>query len=408
MRKRKNTSENEEIDERQRKRQAVVEATVRRLDTPAAARAYLDTLAERWQLDAQACSFEDHVLRAFGNFGLDVAGNLSEDLDDRGSFGLRPLEESINDHEMEAVALYGQMRSLSMFLLPGDEARAAAAEAAAASRELGEDARDEARRTVEAIRAKQVTHARMVKVLEMIYYAKRVVLGAWQAKLAVHQLHVGDDAALDDDLDLRLGSWSLRFRWRDTDAANDNQKLLLHLLDCAMEKRYRKAHGWCYEPVVVDGFNTHAWRPVCEIRDFVHECIRKETAWEYWCCATSNLKTIPMVAEYLQGCRDYQFPDLNKRRGVYAFRNGVYLAHSDAFRAFGESPPLADDVVACKYFDLDFDLFEGRGWAGIPTPHFQGILDFQQFPREVCQWMYVLLGRLIYELNELDSWQVRA
>ena len=33
------------------------------------------------------------------------------------------------------------------------------------------------------------------------------------------------------------------------------------LLDGAMEKRYRKSNGWMYEPVFVDGVNTHAWRP---------------------------------------------------------------------------------------------------------------------------------------------------
>ena len=407
---RKRKSDNEEFERRQRERQARVEADIRRLATAPAAREYLDTLAERWALDSQASSFEDHVLRAFGNFDLDMSSNLSAELDDRGSFGLRTLDERINDHEMEAVALYSQMRGLRMFPLDSDCDACAQAEATVASRASPPAAVAEARVVLEAAREKQAAHARMTKVLEMIYYAKRVVLGAFQAKLAVHQLHVGEDAALDADLDARLGSWALRFRWRDTNT-NDNQKLLLHLLDCAMEKRYRKSNGWCYEPVVVDGHNTHAWRAVCEIAHFVHGSIHKETAWEQWCYATASLKTIPIMIEYLQSCRDHQFPDLAKRRGVYSFRNGVYLAHTDSFRAFeevaaGDCAPLADDVVACKFMDAEFLHYDDLRWQDVPTPHFQSILDFQEFGGDVSQWMYVLLGRLIYELNEMDSWQV--
>lgn len=45
-------------------------------------------------------------------------------------------------------------------------------------------------------------------------------------------------------------------------------------------------------------------------------------------------------------------------------------------------------------------------WTRIPTPHLQSIFDHQQFPREVCEWAYALMGRLLYEVNEADGWQV--
>ncbi len=35
----------------------------------------------------------------------------------------------------------------------------------------------------------------------------------------------------------------------------------------------------------------------------------------------------------------------------------------------------------------------------------QSILDYQKFPKDVCDWMYVFGGRLCFDVNELDAWQ---
>jgi hypothetical protein len=36
----------------------------------------------------------------------------------------------------------------------------------------------------------------------------------------------------------------------------------------------------------------------------------------------------------------------------------------------------------------------------------QRVLDYQRFDIDVCKWMYVFCGRLCFEVNELDGWQV--
>lgn len=100
-------------------------------------------------------------------------------------------------------------------------------------------------------------------------------------------------------------------------------------------------------------------------------------------------------------------PELYKQRGVYSFRNGVYMAREDAFYAFGLGRPLSNDVVACKFVDNEFPVHHIESpWYDIPTPHLQGIMDYQKFPDDVCHWLYVILGRLLYPLNEMDGWQV--
>ena len=111
----------------------------------------------------------------------------------------------------------------------------------------------------------------------------------------------------------------------------------------------------------------------------------------------------PLGHRVPHNCKDFQFPELVKHRGVYSFRSGVYLCREDAFRPAADVP---DSVVACKFFDTELELDFDRDWRDIPTPHLQSIMDYQEFPPEVCDWLYVLLGRLLYQLNDLDGWQI--
>lgn len=66
-----------------------------------------------------------------------------------------------------------------------------------------------------------------------------------------------------------------------------------------------------------------------------------------------------------------------------------------------------DKHVACKHFDKDFDPFEElEDWRDIPTPYMQSVLDYQEFPPEVQDWAYILMGRLLYQIDDWDGWQV--
>lgn len=379
-----------------RKRESEINRGLRDLDE-VAAQTMLGDMCDKWQLgeDGRSTTFEEQTMRMFQQFGLGYRDNMLDVLDmDRGSFGLREIDDRINDAELSAIGLYHRLHELGC--LPEDRGGVKDTSAGGGGEESEEEDPEQLK--------KGVTLRRIVKVLEMVFYAKRVVLSAFQAKLAVHQLHLGDGTLdLAADLDARLGSWALRFRYIEN-KTTPMQNLLLYLLDGAMEKRYRKSNGWMYEPVYIDGKNTHAWKPVCEIKDFVYGLLHKETCWEQWCNATAaGMKNIVGAVEYLTNCQDYQLPELHKQRGVYAFRNGVYMAEDDEFVTFNK--PLSDDIVACKFIDTEFTEYSG-GWRDIHTPFLQSIMDFQAFSPEVCQWLYVMLGRLLYPLNKMDGWQV--
>ena len=58
-------------------------------------------------------------------------------------------------------------------------------------------------------------------------------------------------------------------------------------------------------------------------------------------------------------------------------------------------------------FYQNFDNYDSiDDWYDIPTPCLQSIFDYQEFSPDVCRWLYVFIGRLFFNLGELDNWQV--
>ena len=337
----------------------------------------LEELKRRWQLDRADLTYELIITQAFLNFESGIRESV--DPGDHGSYGVRQLDIVIRGHEMEALTLFSHMRTLDLL----DQTT----EAGAARLSL------------------------MTRVLEHVFHVRRVVMSAKMAALSIEQQHFAG-LKLDEDVEKMLGNLRMRFRFMDTSKNTPYQDFLLFLLDTAMEQNYRRYGTGCYRPKMVDGQFTNAWEYVYEIKDFVYDSSQKERFWEQWFNSTSSKGNIATAIEHLQNCRDYQFPELKKDRSVFAFRNGVYLAGEDRFREHGTLP---NSVVACRYLDRDFDPHEGLrataegasgGWREIATPFLQSIFDYQQLPGDACDWVYVLLGRLLYDVGHLDGWQV--
>jgi len=192
------------------------------------------------------------------------------------------------------------------------------------------------------------------------------------------------------------------------------QKLLLFLLHKAYDEGYRRYRDQC----CVEIRNTRAWKPVKEIKEFVYDTTQKEDNPEMWKNLTSRGTLVGDVVRHLTNCKDFQFPEIKKDRHTWSFQNGLLVgkdwdAESQQYRIkfypynSREFRDLDPTLVSCKYFDLSFDPYdEIEDWYDIPTPHMQRVLDYQRFEADVCKWMYVFCGRLCFEVNELDGWQV--
>lgn len=247
----------------------------------------------------------------------------------------------------------------------------------------------------------------MQNLLRVLLYAQNTVINlSWcRAAMKPH----ADDSHVDDHI-------IARFSPIDTEDNTPFQNLLLYLLNQAYAKNFRKHLGFCYEAIHRNGYNTHAWKNVSTIQEFVYDVTNKEMHFDQWKNLTHGRDNARAASEYLSKCKDGQFPDLVMDRHVFAFRNGVYhCAHrefdgapaTDVFYAFDGKMPVPPHLTACNFFDRDFDNFDGvDDWQDIPTPHLHSILAYQKFSKEVCRWMYVFLGRLLFDVGELDGWQV--
>jgi len=208
----------------------------------------------------------------------------------------------------------------------------------------------------------------------------------------------------------------------DEDAIDDctpYQKCLLYTLDELYNCGYRRYKGQCCEEIkTFDRRGTRAWVPRFDIKQFVYTIAQKDDNFDNWKNFTSRGSVFREVVDNISTCIDPQFPEIVKRRHVWAFKNGVFVGkewlpdrgvHDCRFYPYEskEFACLDPTIVACKYFDQQFDDFSHiENWQDIPTPFFDSILKYQQFEPEVCHWAYAMGGRLCYDVGELDSWQV--
>ena len=138
-----------------------------------------------------------------------------------------------------------------------------------------------------------------------------------------------------------------------------------------------------------------------------------------WKDLTQNPRNARSATEHLSNCKDMQFSEIKKNRNYWSFSNGIFAGKlinsktGDYFCKFfpydGNDFNCIDPcVVSSKFIDLPFnkELMDIPDWYDIPTPHFQSILDYQKFEPGVCKWMYVMGGRLCFDVGEMDGWQV--
>lgn len=270
--------------------------------------------------------------------------------------------------------------------------------------------------------AGELERARLNSALETLYYLNQSVNTAGLAMRVMGVSGSGAGAgaagagAVAEVADDALVAGVARFMPVDPEETSHQQQLLLYLLNCAQQLGYRRMGQDCYRCIRTpdeDAHDTRAWETACSIQEFVYEMTRKESNYNMWLCLTHGHHTLGSVVEHLGSCCDVQFPDLRKDRHVFSFRNGIYRADRDEFIAYGtpQAARLPSDLVSAKYFDAPFDQVshaqvDPDDWAVIDTPHLQSILDFQDMSADVSRWMYVMIGRLIYEVGERDSWQV--
>jgi hypothetical protein len=197
------------------------------------------------------------------------------------------------------------------------------------------------------------------------------------------------------------------------------QKCLLYTLEETYKCGYRRYKGHCCEEIkTIEGYRTRAWNPIFPIDQFVYSIAQKDSSFTNWKNFTSKGSIFREVIDHVSKCKDQQFPEISKRRHVWSFKNGLFVGkewipdrgvYDCRFYPYESSDFACLDptIVSCKYFDQQFDDFSHlERWQDIPTPNFDKVLKYQKLDQEVCDWAYVMGGRLCYDVGELDSWQI--
>ncbi len=203
------------------------------------------------------------------------------------------------------------------------------------------------------------------------------------------------------------------------DDISSYQQLLLAFLNETYIHNIRRYKDQCVKQIVTtQGYSTRAWKPVMTIGEFVHSVAQKETRFEVWKNLTAKASNARDAIKHLSECKDMQFPEIKKDRHVWSFNNGLYIGKewnpkegswiSRFYKYDSEEYGYLDPtIVSSKYFDKNFeDYTHIENWRDIPTPHFDSIMTYQKFEEEVCNWMFVMGGKMCFDVGEIDGWQI--
>lgn len=189
--------------------------------------------------------------------------------------------------------------------------------------------------------------------------------------------------------------------------------ITIYMLGNLFKGRYRRSDNYVMEQIFTkNGFPTHAWKEKCTIENMIRVMCSKERDMDMWRTMTSG--TFETVAKYLTNCTDMEFPDLVVKRRVWSFDDGIYDATDDKFWFYGTD--INDDLVSCKIIDLPFASVYFNGphiqtsprlsYEDIGTPLFDSIFAPQKWDNDMIKWIFIFIGRLFYQVNERDTWQV--
>lgn len=192
------------------------------------------------------------------------------------------------------------------------------------------------------------------------------------------------------------------------------QKLIFKMIDYMDRSELRRVDDMCYEQIRVNDYGTHAWKPVCTIIEIVNSVCNMVSDFGNWTLLTTAKELDKQLNDHLVRTKDPRFPVLVRDRHVFSFKNGIYFTKTeeqftDRFVKY-DSPDfvsLDKGIVSCKYFDMDFAYpDDGTLPEDIATPVLDSVYQYQNLDPDVAVINKMLLGRMLYNVGELDNWQV--
>ena len=244
--------------------------------------------------------------------------------------------------------------------------------------------------------------ARMNTLLERIYYSEHI-LKQYEQLCTVHH-----DGKASTDSNLMYKFTEVNF-----DKLRPFQKLVIKMFDVFEARNYKKVGNVLYSEIKTP-YRTHAWEPVGTIQEVIHRLCAMCTDYENWLLLTSSKDLDKQLSSFFERTEDYRLSTLKKNRTMFSFRNGIYFAvydyveYTDKFVPYGsaEHESLTHFEVSAKYFNIDFKYPHEAIPANVSTPYLDSIFAYQRLPPEAIEVSKMLLGRMLYDVDQMDHWQV--
>ena len=258
---------------------------------------------------------------------------------------------------------------------------------------------------------------RFDKLYYSIYYGERFIRDIYLINRTKNEHH---DPLNNEDPDVLF-----KFG-RFTDPAvkfSPLQYLLLYFLDLFPEEGFAKYGDSLYKPIYKGGYNTHAWKKICTIKEYIYQKTCHRSNLSQWRNSTSSgCSNLVNTEKYFLEFTGPELPSLDKDRYLFSFKNGNYITkfnvgtedfpiYKDIFVPYGtEHKYLNSYSVSSKYHDEyfnNFDDLDEEEWFEIINhcPNFKSILDYQDFPEEIQRWLCIFMGRQAFTIGDLDNWQ---
>lgn len=235
-------------------------------------------------------------------------------------------------------------------------------------------------------------------------------------------------------------------------------KLLVFILQELERAQLRRFGDKCYKQKFIKDQVTGVvratkyWQEECTIEQFIARKCDKEHNYEMWSIVMKGHDPTKRIRDRLMDGVEREFPELKVNRHLFSFKNGLYNCEKSTFYSYDNTELMSKEIeeedAAMNYFDLNcYEPPDHMLQAfDIPTPTLDSIFMFQlkhtfpellepakkaleraetedermealallheaereqQYQRNlVVWWIYVLLGRMFFELGAHDSWQI--
>jgi hypothetical protein len=226
------------------------------------------------------------------------------------------------------------------------------------------------------------------------------------------------------DLPASLGMKTIKELHDDKTLSVYNQ-CVLYIQECFKNEDLRRHDGAVFEKVKNSAdIMTIAWKRVHTIRQYIFKHINQNVRPDLW-TAVTRVNTVDQLEQYYVESENPSFPALKKNRNMFSFDDGVYDARSGEFHRYSEMSPTSEvrKYCAARHFTKPFpgEHYAGPGdisrWRDIPTLGVRKVFEYQGLScrdetatglkaDSVEDWFYRLVGRMFFEIGELDDFQV--